>query len=110
MIKDTLAKIEAAIARIDAADGKNKTELLALLNRLKKEVAGLPESCLGQANSVANFVQAAAHEATRGDADARMQEISRQGLSHSARRFEASHPVLVGIVDDICRMLAQIGI
>ena len=110
MIKDTLAKIESAIARIEAVDNKNKGELLALLNKLKGEVAALPDSCVAQANSIANFVQAATHEATRENSDAHIKELSREGLSYSAKQFEASHPVLVGIVNDICRMLAQMGI
>lgn len=110
MIKETLSKIEGAIARIEAADGKNKGELLLLLKKLKEELSALPLERIDEANSIANFVQTAAHEAVRENSDERSKNLSRDGLSHSAKRFEASHPKLVGIVNDICRMLAQIGI
>ncbi|HOX23120.1 MAG TPA: DUF4404 family protein [Elusimicrobiales bacterium] len=110
MIKDTLSKLEATIKRVESVDSKHKKELLALLNKLKTEVAALPHSHAAQANSIANFAQAAAHEAICDGSDARMRELSREGLLYAAKKFEVSHPVLVGVVNDICRMLAQIGI
>ncbi|MEI7527465.1 MAG: DUF4404 family protein [Elusimicrobiota bacterium] len=110
MIKDTLAKIESAIARVGALDTKDKTELVALLNKLKTEVEGLPASQMEKANSLANFAQAAAHETAREDTDARLKTISIEGLGQSVKSFEASHPVLVDTVNDICLMLARIGI
>ena len=57
MIKETLSKIETAIARIDATDGKNKGELLLLLKKLKEELSALPLERIDEANSIANFVQ-----------------------------------------------------
>ena len=41
MIEDTLARIEAAIKTIEAADTKKKAELLRLLRALKKEIGGV---------------------------------------------------------------------
>ena len=110
MIKDTLAKIESAIARVGAMDHKNKAELVALLNKLKSEVEVLPPAHMENANSLANFAQAAAHETARADADARLKTLSIEGLSQSVKSFEASHPVLVDTVNQICLMLARIGI
>ena len=110
MIKVTLEKIEAAIDSIDAANDKKNAELLVLLKKLKEELSALPLERIDEANSIANFVQAATHEAVRENSDARIRELAREGLGHSAKQFEVSHPVLVGIVNDICRMLAQIGI
>jgi len=110
MIKDTLAKIESAIARVATLDSKDKTELIALLTKLKTEVQGLPESQRERASSLANFAQAAAHETARGDADSRLKVISIEGLSQSVKSFEASHPVLVETVNEICLMLSRIGI
>lgn len=110
MLNDTLSKIEAAIARLGTLDDKKKGELTALLNKLKKEVEGLPASHMENANSMANFAQAAAHEAARETGDDRLKEISREGLAQSVKSFEASHPVLVDTVNDICLMLSRIGI
>ena len=110
MLEDTLSKIEAAIARIGTMDDKKKTELTALLNKLKAEVKTLPLSQMDNANSMANFAQAAAHEAAREDGNKKLKAISIDGLGQSVKSFEASHPILVDTVNDICLMLSQIGL
>ena len=110
MIKDTLAKIESAIERVGTLDSKDKTELVALLNKLKTELQTLPAEQMEKANSLANFAQAAAHETAREVTDARLKTISIEGLGQSVKSFEASHPVLTNTVNDICLMLARIGI
>jgi hypothetical protein len=110
MLKDTLSKIESAIARLDKPDTAEKRELAALLQKLKAEVGGLPPELLEKANSMANFAQAAAHEASREKGDEKLKSLSIEGLSYSVKSFEASHPVLVDTVNDICLMLARIGI
>lgn len=110
MLKDTLSKIEAATTRLEKLDGAEKKELAALLQKLKTEVGGLPPELLEKANSMANFAQAAAHETARSDGDDQLKALSIEGLSRSVRSFEASHPVLVDTVNDICLMLARIGI
>lgn len=110
MINDTLAKIESAIARAGALDTRHKSELVALLNKLKTEISALPDSHTDKANSLANFAQAATHETARANTDPRLKTISIEGLSQSVKSFEASHPVLVETVNEICLMLARIGI
>ncbi|OGS13050.1 MAG: hypothetical protein A2234_09630 [Elusimicrobia bacterium RIFOXYA2_FULL_58_8] len=110
MIKDTLAKIESAIARVGTLDTKEKKELVALLTKLKAEIGSLPASHMEKASSLANFAQAAAHETARETTDARLKALSIEGLASSVKSFEASHPVLVDTVNDICLMLARIGI
>jgi len=110
MIKDTLAKIESAIAQVGTLDTKNKIELVALLHKLKAEIGTLPAAHMESASSLANFAQAAAHEAARKNTDDRLKTISIEGLSQSVKSFEASHPVLVDTVNDLCLMLTQIGI
>ena len=110
MIKDTLSKIESAILHANALDTKNKTELVALLTKLKSEIKSLPASQMDEANSLANFAQAAAHEAARKNTDKQLKSLSIEGLAHSVKSLEASHPVLAGTVNEICLMLARIGI
>jgi len=83
---------------------------VVLLNKLKAEVEVLPASRLEEANSLANFAQAAAHEASRGNSNDRLKTLSREGLAHSVKSFEVSHPVLVDTVNEICLILARIGI
>jgi hypothetical protein len=110
MIKETLSRIEAAIANIQAADGKEKTELVALLRKLKDELAALPESRLDDARSIAHFTETAAHEVTRARKSVERSNLSISGIAYSVKGFEASHPALVEITNEICMMLARMGI
>ncbi|MEI7481067.1 MAG: DUF4404 family protein [Elusimicrobiota bacterium] len=110
MIKETLSRIESAIARIQAADGKEKAELVALLTKLKAELAALPESRLDDARSIAHFTETAAHEVTRGDKSVERKNLSISGIAYSVKGFEVSHPALVELANEICMMLARMGI
>jgi hypothetical protein len=110
MIKDTLARLDAAIARAQAIKGGDKAELVALLEKLKAEVSALGPDHAERAGSVANFAHAAAHEAARPDGDEQLKNISIEGLSKAVKQFEVSHPVLTDTVNDICLMLARMGI
>lgn len=110
MIKDTLNKIETAIAKVQAAESRDKAELVALLGKLKAELAALPESRLDEARSIGNFTEAAAHEVTRGDASVQLKNLSISGISYAVKGFEASHPQLVSVVNELCMVLARMGI
>ena len=110
MIQETLLKIESAIAKIQAADGKDKAELVALLNRLKTELAALPVSRMEDARSVAHFTETAAHEVTRTNKSTELKNLSISGIAYSVKGFEVSHPELVEITNEICMILARMGI
>ena len=110
MIKDTLDKIESAIAKVQAGDSKEKAELVALLGRLKSELASLPESRLDEARSIGNFTVAAAHEVTRGEGSMQLRNLSISGISYAVKGFEVSHPQLVSVVNELCMILARMGI
>lgn len=110
MIEETIAKIEAAIKRIDATGFNKKPELIRLLATLKDEVAQLSKTHGDQARSIAGFTEVAAHEASRQDKVPDLQKLSLAGLSSSVRGFEASHPRLVEATNEICNLLANIGI
>ncbi len=110
MIKDTLARIESAIAKIEAGNSKNKAELVALLNKLKSELASLPPERIEEARSIGHFTEAAAHEATREKSSERLRELSIEGAEQAVKGFEATHPTLVGVVNEICLILARMGI
>lgn len=110
MLKDTLSRIEAAIASIKSVEGERKAELIALLGRLKEEIAALPESRLDDARSIAHFTETAAHEVTRAGRSPERSNLSISGMAYSVKGFEASHPDLVKVVNEICMMLARIGI
>lgn len=110
MIKDTLSKIESAIAKIKAGDSAEKAELVALLGKLKAEMAELPASRLDEARSIGYFTEAAAHEVTRAEASMQLKNLSISGISYAVKGFEVSHPQMVSVVNEICMILARMGI
>jgi len=110
MIKETLSKIESAISKIQAADTREKAELVALLNKLKAELSALPESRMEEARSLAHFTETAAHEVTRTETSVQLKNLSISGIAYSVKGFEASHPKLVEMTNEICMMLARMGI
>lgn len=110
MIKDTLSRIESAIGKIQAGESAQKAELVALLGKLKAELAALPEGRFEEARSIGYFTEAAAHEATRANSNVQLKNLSISGISYAVKGFEASHPQLVGVVNEICMMLARMGI
>jgi len=87
MIKDTLARLESAVKKIGDADPSRKSELLGLLEQLKKEARRLEE--------------ARAEGALQSALD---------GLTRAVRDFQSSHPKLVEAFDEVCRELSSLGI
>lgn len=110
MIEDTLNQIEARIRSSDVMKDDRKRELGQLLGTLRTEVAQLSRTHQDQAQTIANFTQISAHEATRSNRDPRLLELGLQGLSSSVHGFEESHPQLVQIVNSISNTLANLGI
>lgn len=110
MINETLSKIEAAIAKVQSGNSREKQELVSLLNKLKTELAALPASRIDDAKSIGYFTEAAAHEVTRENSSVQLRNLSVSGISYSVKGFEATHPQLVSVVNEICMILARMGI
>ena len=110
MINDTLSKIEAAIAKVEAGKSPEKAELVALLKKLKSELSVLPASRIDDVRSVGYFTEAAAHDVTREKASVQLKNLSISGISYAVKGFEVSHPELVSVVNEICMILARMGI
>jgi Mg2+ and Co2+ transporter CorA len=110
MIEKTIGEIEAKIRGAEAVNENRKRELLDLLGKLKTEAAALSKTHNEQAESIAEFAKLSAHEATRGEQNPQLREISVSGLRSSVEGFEKSHPQLVQIVNSISNMLANLGI
>ena len=91
MIDETIAKIEDHLRNADLPPEK-RLELQQLLAELRAEAA----AC-----------QVAPPASTRSDEDVRS-AVNR--LESSLTEFEASHPQLVGIVNRISTILANMGI
>jgi len=110
MIEDTLEKIEARIQAADSVKEERRRELLELLGTLKAEVAALSKTHREQAESIAEFTNLSAHEATRSKQNPRLLNLSLEGLSSSVEGIEESHPRLVQLVNAISHTLSNLGI
>lgn len=100
MIKDTLQKINHIVSSSDKLSQQQKQELTELTQQLEAELAKLSND--DQAQSIANFTKATAHESQRQHTDPELLDISAEGLKTSARQFEASHPGLTRVIQAIC--------
>ena len=110
MIDDRIRRIEARIQESGNIAPESKAELLKLLAALKDEVAGLEQTHEDDARSIARFVDASAHEATRSEKKPKLVEASLNGLTASVESFEASHPKLAEVVNQIAVALSNMGL
>jgi hypothetical protein len=105
MVEETITQIEARIKKTKSLNDERKKELLDLLSTLKTEVSQLSKTDAEDAQSIIGFT-----EAIREEKNPQLFKLSLEGLSTSVKRFENSHPRLVGIVNSICNTLSNIGI
>ena len=110
MIDDTIARIEQRLKNSESIKPETRTELLKLLATLKAEMGALSSTEADHARSITGFTDISTHEATRAEQNPQLLKLSLEGLSKSVDGFESSHPQLVGIVNTICKMLADVGI
>ena len=110
MIEETISKIEARLKDTGAINEEAKRELAGLLATLKTEITTLSKTDAEQAQSIAGFAQASAHEAIRQQRNPELLKLSLEGLATSVDGFEESHPSLVQIVNRICTTLSNLGI
>jgi hypothetical protein len=110
MIEDTIARLEARLNNAASISEESRKELLGLLAGLKREIDQLSRTHAEEAQSIAGFAQASAHEATRDAKNPELLRLSLQGLAASVDGFEKSHPRLVQAVDRICTTLSNLGI
>jgi hypothetical protein len=109
MIKETISKIETNIRDAKSINEAKKNELLGLVSSLKKEVLELSNTHKEDAETVLNFTKASTHEAIKTEKDENLFDLSLKGLSGSVKKFEASHPDLVAVVNSICVSLSNSG-
>ena len=106
MIQDRIAKIEATLANAADLPPATREELLALLADLKTEVAALAPTHDAEAQSITRSADAAISRA----AQTQPEPAVIQDFRASVRGFEASHPRLVQVVDQIALTLSNMGI
>jgi hypothetical protein len=110
MLEERMQKIEA---RIQGAPGLAETErkkLLQLFATLREEVDTLARSHEEDARSIAHFLDASTHEASRTEKQPKLFEAARDGLTASVENFERSHPKLFETVQQAAVVLANMGL
>lgn len=110
MIKKTMKEIKGRIKQKGAVTDKTKAELLTLLSTLESEIDKLSKTDSEHAESIAGFIERSTHEAIRKKKQPELLRISLAGLTASVKGFEASHPSLVAKINDICTVLANMGV
>lgn len=110
MISERLSKIESTLRNSNAIPEATRQELLDLVTGLRGEVTPL-EAIHGEgAHEIAKRAEAAIEAAVRRDEQPESVARAAQGLSASVRRFEATHPRLVELVDQLAYHLSNMGI
>ena len=110
MIETRIQEIEARLKESGQISEETRGELLRLLASLREETKSLARSHEEDARSLARFVDASAHEATRTEKRPKLIEASLKGLTASAESFEASHPKLARVVNEIAVVLSNMGL
>jgi hypothetical protein len=110
MINETIQRIEKTITDNETLGENRKNELMNLVAHLKSEIDNLGEMHREHAGSIASYAESSVREAVRSEVDTELLQHTLDGLSLSVRRFEISHPTLIGIINNIGQILNQIGI
>jgi hypothetical protein len=110
MIIETIERIEKAISEADTLTGERKAEMLHLVSSLKAEIGTLGETHPEHAYSIASYAESSVREAVRSNPDTELFRHTLDGLSLSVRHLEVSHPTLIGVINKIAEMLANMGI
>ena len=108
MIEDRIQKIEARLQESGSIPEETRAELLKLLAALRQEVGTLDQD--EDARSIERFVDASAHEVTRAEKRPKLVDAALNGLTASVEEFEASHPKLAEVVNQIAVRLSNMGI
>lgn len=109
MIYDTIKRIEDEIENNSISED-HKKELLELITHLKVEIEILKDDHHDDARSIAKFAETGIIEGTRESRDEELFNHALEGMRLSVRRFEVSHPNLIGVINAIGRTLNNIGI
>ncbi len=100
MLKNTLDKIEKAIAESGHLSKTHKQELEKLAAELRAELTELEKTKKSQAHHIAE--QAEKIAASHAEQDDTQSTEALANLKNAVREFEASHPNLTRIINSIC--------
>jgi len=110
MTDERIQKIKSAVESADHIAPEKKTELLAVLAKLKPAIAEVAQTNEEEAERISRFVEASAHEAARKKKRPEGVERVLRELKQSVEKFEASHPQLTAFVTEYSAVLSGLGI
>jgi hypothetical protein len=110
MMEDRMRKIEARIQQAPGLPEAEREKLLQLVATLREEVDALAGSHEEDARSIAHFLDASTHEASRTEKQPKLLQAARDGLTASVENFETSHPKLFETVSQAATVLANMGL
>lgn len=110
MITERIAQIEATLRESANIPEATRRELLTLVDGLKQEVLPLAATNTATAEQITGSADAAVQAAVRRDEQPEKAAETVEGLAASVRDFEATHPRLVQIVDQLAVTLSNMGI
>jgi len=110
MISERLAKLESMLRDNPNLSEAGRRELLDLVTGLRAEVTPLEDTHAESASQIAGSAEAAVQASMKRDEQPEQATVAVEGLAASVREFEASHPRLVEIVDQLTVTLSNMGI
>ena len=110
MGEERIDKYKSAVEAADHIPDEKKKELLGALSRIRPAIAQASQTHAEHAQSVAELVEASAHEATRKERRPEHLNKLLRELKQSLDKFEASHPDLVAAVTEYSTVLSALGI
>ena len=104
MIEDTIARIENRLATANNLSPERRAELTELLGQLRREAATLPRTATRPPPGTGSMQ-------TRGGGSTGDEEMDSaiDRLRESITGYEISHPQLIGTVNRISTILANMG-
>ena len=110
MLEERMANIETRIQQAAGLPEAEREKLLQLLATLREEIAALDHTREEEAKSIAHFLDASTHEASRAEKQPKLLQASRDGLAASVENFERSHPKLFETVQQAATVLGNMGL
>ena len=110
MTDERIQKIKSAVEAADHISSEKKAELLAVIAKLKPEIAKVAQTHQEDAHSISQFIEASAQEAAQTKEHPEGLERVLQKLKQSVQKFEASNPDLTAFVTEYSALLSSYGI
>jgi len=110
MISERLTQLESSLRDNASLPEATRQELLDLVAGLKAEVLPLVDTHGENANAIAGNAEAAVQASINRGEQPGQADQAVQGLAASVRQFEATHPRLVEVVDQLALTLSNLGI